>query len=80
MKLATHGFHGAHHVKRAPLRTLIEMAEMLGVSRQKLVRALQAPGAPKPELADESKTFYRKQMWFNVARMRDWWARRGVTV
>lgn len=63
--------------KREPLRTLSELAEEFGVTKEGLGRALAKPGAPQP-VFDGRKTYnILKAKWFKPSEVRAWWKGRG---
>lgn len=63
--------------KREPLRTISELAEEFGVTKQMLGMALAKPGAPQP-VFDGSKTYnIIRAKWFKPSEVRAWWKGHG---
>lgn len=59
--------------KREPLRTISELADEFGFTKQRLGMALAKPGAPQP-VFDGSKTYnIIKAKWFKPSEVRAWW-------
>lgn len=61
---------------REPLRTVTELAEEFGISKQALGMALAKPGAPSPVLDYRRKNVVLRAKWFRPSEVRAWWKER----
>ena len=60
---------------RAPLRTVSEIADMLGIERMQLVWALKRDGAPTPALRGSVARHVTGQgrVWYEPCAVIKWW-------
>lgn len=62
-------------IGKPPLRTVTEIAEILGVSRAKLVGALRADDAPQPVMrgSEYDHTHGLGRVWYEPKAVIRWW-------
>lgn len=63
--------------RRLPLRTVTEIAEMLGVSKNQMVIALRATDAPKPTMRSREFGHMNSRVWYEPGEVMRWWRARA---
>ncbi len=58
---------------REPLRTVAELAEELGLSKQSLGHKLAQPGAPLPVIDGKKASYSARSKWYRPSEVRAWW-------
>ena len=62
---------------RKPLRTITEIAEILGISVQMLSKKMaQSCNAPKPAVSNRNKAVSRRYDWYDPGEVVRWWRQR----
>lgn len=59
--------------RREPLRTVSELADEFGVTKEGLGKALAQPGAPQPVFNGKQTRNALKAKWFKPSEVRAWW-------
>lgn len=59
--------------RREPLKTVSELAEEFGITKQLLGHALAEPGAPLPVVDGKAARHALRAKWFKPSEVRAWW-------